>query len=584
MAEEDNKEKSTGFLDSFNKLSTIKKTVFGVGVSAIVLSTLAMFYVANQPNYKVLYSNVSEKDGGDITAALESQQIPYQVKGNGTILIPSDQVNTTRLKLASQGLPRGGSVGFELLENQKYGVSQFVEQINYQRGLEGELAKTIQAIGAVQSARVHIAIPKQSLFIYNNDESPTASVFLNLYPGKALNDIQIAGIIHLVASSVPKLDYKKISIIDQNGVLLSEQNNNNGSSTAFSNKQMEYIRGVEQKLIANVDNILIPMLGKDNYKVQISASIDFSQEEKTEEIFKPNETPGSATIRSKQSNENLNLNGSQKADAGGVPGSLVSKPPEILVSTPSSEGGKITPPTNMPGNPALTANEAGDVDVAGVKGKVTTEGGPVTATKNSVINYEVDKTIRHVKSATGNIVKLTGAVVLNNRVEKDQAGKEIVKEITEEEIKKIESLVKNAVGFSEQRGDALSVVNTNFAKVEQVVVPEAPIWKDPDNIDYAKELGKYLILLIGIFFIWSKMLAPILKAIQKEDKKDEEVENNNSVQEGNRRLEGSNYDSQDANVQIDEYGVIMEKAKGMASSDPKAVASLVKEWMGGNEK
>ncbi len=582
MAEEENKDKASGYLDSFNKLSTTKKAVLGAGVAAIVLATLGMFYVANQPTYKILYSNVTEKDGGDITAALDAQQIPYQVKGNGTILIPEDKVNTTRLKLASEGLPRGGSVGFELLENQKYGVSQFVEQVNYQRGLEGELAKTIQAIGAVQSARVHIAIPKQSLFVYNNDESPTASVFLHLYPGKSLNDSQIAGIIHLVASSVPKLDYKKISIVDQNGALLSEQNNGAGNAS-FSNKQMEYIKNVEQKLIANVDNILIPMLGKDNYKVQISASIDFSQEEKTEEVFKPNETPGSATIRSRQNNENLSLNGSGRS-AGGVPGTLVSKPPEIPVATPSSEGGKITPPTNMPGNPAISASgEAGDIEVAGVKGKVTTEGGPVTSTKNSVINYEVDKTIRHVKSATGNITKLTAAVILNNTIEKDKDGKETSKERTDEEIKKIETLVKNAVGFSEQRGDALSVVSTSFAKVEPVVVPEMPIWKDPDNIDYAKELGKYVLFLIGLLFVWFKMISPILKSMQKEDKK-EIGENKNNDEDGNRRIEGNDFANQDAMVQIDEYAVIMEKAKGMASNDPKAVASLVKEWMGSNEK
>ncbi len=581
--------KPFNLMQYFNKLSNMQKGLFGAGIVGVSIGIMSLFYVANQTEYKVLFSSVAEKDGGDITAALEQQQIPYKIKDNGSIMVPADQVNQLRLKLASQGLPKGGSVGFELLENQKYGTSQFVEQVNYQRGLEGELARTIQSINAVQSARVHIAIPKQSLFVYNNDEKPTASIFLNLHPGRSLNPTQVSGIIHLVASSVPKLNYKDISIVDQNGALISEEKNTS-SMLGLSNTQMDFVKNVENKLIKNVETVLNPMLGKDNYKVQISATVDFSNQEETEEIYKPNETPGSAAIRSKQSQENANVNGS--AVAGGVPGTLVNNPPEFPAVAPSNNNGKLTPPTNLPPVPGQTATTttaangtsamAGRLDTAGVTGAISTVGGPVQATKNAVVNYEVDKKIRHIKKPSGEVIKLSAAVVINNKTEKDKKGKEIAKEITPEELKKVESLVRNAISFNEKRGDSLSVVNAKFTPEPVEPVIEVPVWKDPDNIALAKESIKYVIILLAVLILWRKLVTPVLKQIEAEKKRDQEF----ALAMVKKKEAENRFNEDDENVKltIDEYSVVIEKAKGMVSEDSKAAANLVKEWMGANEK
>lgn len=569
----------------FNKLSNLQKGLFGAGIVGVSIGVMSLFYVANQTEYKVLYSNIAEKDGGDITSALEQQQVPYKIKDNGSIMVPADQVNQLRLKLASQGLPKGGSVGFELLENQKYGTSQFVEQVNYQRGLEGELARTIQSISAVQSARVHIAIPKQSLFVYNNDEKPTASIFLNLHPGRSLNPTQVSGIIHLVASSVPKLNYKDISIVDQNGALISEEKNT-GSMSGLSSTQIDFVKTVENKLIKNVETVLNPMLGKDNYKVQISATVDFSNQEETEEIYKPNETPGSATIRSKQSQENANVNGSSVA--GGVPGTLVNSPPEFPAVAPSNNNGQLTPPTNLPPVPGQVATNnvassmAGRLDTAGVTGAISTVGGPVQATKNAVVNYEVDKKIRHVKKPSGEVIKLSAAVIINNKTEKDKKGKEVTKEITDVELKKVESLVRNAISFNDKRGDTLSVVNATFTAEPIPPVVEVPVWKEPENIALAKESLKYILILLAVLILWRKLVTPVLKQIEADKKRDQDFAlAMEKKKEAENKLAGID---EDARVTIDEYSVVIEKAKGMVSEDSKAAANLVKEWMGANEK
>ena len=188
--------------DAFNRLGVQQKIGFSVAVAAIIAVLVGAILWSQQPDWKVLFSNLGEKDGGTIVTLLEQQNIPHRMSDNGSIMVPGNRVHEVRLKLASQGLPRGGMVGFELMENQKFGISQFAEQVNYQRGLEGELARTIMSIGAISSARVHLAIPKPSVFV-RDEQKPTASVLLNLYGGRSLDSGQIAGITQLVSASVP---------------------------------------------------------------------------------------------------------------------------------------------------------------------------------------------------------------------------------------------------------------------------------------------------------------------------------------------------------------------------------------------
>ena len=330
--------------EAFDRLSGQQKIGLGVAIAAIVAVIVGSVLWSRQPDFKVLFSNLGEKDGGSIIAVLEKQNTPFKLSPTGAIMVPAEQVHQVRLKLAAQGLPHGGMVGFELMENQKFGISQFAEQVNYQRGLEGELARTIMSIGAVQAARVHLAIPKPSVFV-REELKPTASVLLSLHPGRALDAAQIAGITHLVSSSVPQLQASNVSILDQSGSLLSTLKNRL-TEAGLDATQIKYVREIENGISSRIEQILKPLLGSDNFKVQVAADIDFTQSEQTAETFRPNNSPEASAIRSQQNNETASIS----QPAGGVPGALTNQPPVPATAplTAPATGGQ--PP--RPGQPA----------------------------------------------------------------------------------------------------------------------------------------------------------------------------------------------------------------------------------------
>ena len=442
--------------EAFNRLGSQQKLGLMVAVAAIVAIIVGTILWSRQPDWKVLFSNLNEKDGGAIVAILEQQNIPHRYSDSGALQVPSSRVHEVRLKLASQGLPRGGMVGFELMENQKFGTSQFAEQVNYQRGLEGELARTIQSIGAVQSARVHLAIPKPSVFV-REEQKPTASVMLNLYPGRSLDGTQIAGITHLISSSVPQLPATNVTVIDQNGSLLS-QLKSKLTEAGLDPVQLKFVREVEGDIIRRIEDILRPMVGKDNFKVQVAADIDFSQSEQTAESFRPNGTPESTIIRSQQNNETASVNQS----AGGVPGALTNQPP-VPATAPLTQ-----PATgNAPGQPGKPGEAQGRIDAAGVTAPLNAAGQPISTSKNSTINYEIDKTIRYTKQGMGNIRRLSAAVVVNQRKDLDKNGQPVNKPIPDAEMKQINELVREAMGFNKERGDTISVANAPFTAVDK---------------------------------------------------------------------------------------------------------------------
>jgi flagellar M-ring protein FliF len=260
-----------------------------VAIAAVIALLVAAGTLLRQSEFRILFSNIGERDGGAIIAALEQMNIPFRFNESGSaILVPAARVHDVRLRLASQGLPRGGAVGFELMESQKFGISQFAEQINYQRGLEGELSRTIQSIAAVQAARVHLAIPKPSVFM-REEIKPSASVMLNLYPGRSLDAAQIAGIQNLVAASVPQLAASSVTLLDQSGTLLSQMKSRL-LEAGLDPTQVKYIQEVEASIIKRVEDILAPIVGPGNARVQIAADIDFSQSEQTAETHRPNAT------------------------------------------------------------------------------------------------------------------------------------------------------------------------------------------------------------------------------------------------------------------------------------------------------
>jgi flagellar M-ring protein FliF len=555
---------------AFNRLGEQQKMIFLVGVAALIAVVVGSILWSRQPDWKVLFSNLNEKDGGAIVAILEAQNTPHRYSDGGSLMVPAERVHEVRLKLASQGLPRGGMVGFELMENQKFGTSQFAEQVNYQRGLEGELARTIQSIGAVQAARVHLAIPKPSVFV-REEQKPTASVMLNLYPGRTLDSGQIAGIGHLVSSSVPQLPMANVAIIDQNGALLS-QLKSKLSDAGLDPAQLKYVRETENGVITRIEEILKPMLGAGNFKVQVAADIDFSQSEQTAESYRPNSTPETTSIRSQQNNETANIN----QVIGGVPGALTNQPP-VPATAPLTQ--PATGTTAAPGKPAKPGELQGKLESAGITAPLNPVGQPISTSKNATINYEVDKTIRYTKQAMGNIRRLSAAMVINHRQVTGKDGQPVSKPIPDAEMKQINELVREAMGFNKERGDTISVANAPFTAVDKSE-SEMPLWKDPENISYAKDIAKYLIIAAIIAFLYFKIIQPSLKTMfEPPAESEKESAEEGGLFGGAGGLPGGGEEEGATEVRIDHYAVKVQKARDAAEADPKAVANIIKDWM-----
>nr|MBL8412052.1 flagellar M-ring protein FliF [Dechloromonas sp.] len=564
--------------EAFNRLGEQQKIIFLVAVAAVVAIVIGAILWSRQPDWKVLFSNLTEKDGGAIIAALETQNVPHRYSDTGALLVPAERVHEVRLKLASQGLPRGGLVGFELMENQKFGISQFAEQVNYQRGLEGELARTIQSIGSVQGARVHLAIPKPSVFV-REEQKPTASVMLNLYPGRALDAGQIAGIAHLVSSSVPQLPMSNVTVIDQNGALLS-QLKSKLTEAGMDPAQLKYVREIEDGISKRIEEILKPVLGPDNFRVQVAADLDFSHSEQTAETFRPNGTPETNVIRSQQNNETASVNQA----TGGVPGALSNQPPVPATApiTQPAVGGATAP--GQAGKPG--EQPPGKIDVSGITAPLNAAGQPISASKNSTINYEVDKTVRYTKQAVGEVRRLSAAVVVNHRKDVGKDGKPITKPLADSEMKQINELVREAMGYNKERGDSLSVANAPFTPVDHSA-NEIPIWKDPENISYLKDILKYLLIAAIVAFIYLKIIQPSLKTMFPPPAKSEEAGGAEGAGGGifGGEAGGADYEEGEEGataVHIDHYAVKVQKARDIAQTDPKAVANIIKDWMGAN--
>lgn len=515
-----------------------------VGLMLMLATVIALISGAwmwsQTPDYRVLYSNLSDRDGGAIINSLQQMNVPYKMaEGGGAILVSSTQVYDVRLRLASQGLPKGSVVGFELMENQKLGTSQFLEQVNYQRALEGELTRSIQSLSAVQGARVHLAIPRPSVFT-REQQKPSASILVSLHPGRVLDRAQVSGIVHLVSSSVPDLPVKNITVLDQSGNLLSAADDGK-ANVGLDPSQLEYLRQVEQSFIKRIENILSPITGTENVRAQVAAELDFSQIEQTAETFRPN-TPDESSIRSRQSNE---TSGGAGLVASGVPGALSNQPP-----------GAASAPVTAPA--AATAGAAPAQSGSGGGGR-----------KESTVNYELDKTIKHVKSPVGSIKRLSVAVVVNYKKSVGKDGKVAVKPLTAAEMTQISNLVKESMGYRLDRGDTLNVVNASFS-VTAEEIPEIPIWKDPATISLAKEIARNLFIAGILFFLVFKVLRPLFKELATPPPPPPEPvhADNFGIPVGAMR---SSYDDG------------LKLAKVMAKEEPKVVASVVKDWIGSNE-
>ena len=536
-----------------------KRVAIGGGIALVVAIMIALWMWSQAPEYRVLFSNYSDRDGGAITAALDQMGVEYKFsEGGSAILVPAEKIHDLRLKLASQGLPKGGNVGFELLENQKLGVSQFLEQVNYQRSLEGELARSIQSLGSVSSARVHLALPKPSVFV-RDQQKPTASVLLNLQPGRALDPGQVSAIVHLVASSVPELTVGNVTVVDQNGNLLSDNGNKGPGHKGLDATQLKYVEQVQQNIIKQVESIIAPLVGKENVRAEATAEIDFAQVDTAAEMYKPNSPPEPQAIRSQQTSESTQPG----PGASGIPGALSNQPPGVATAP-------------IDGQPVAGAAPAG---------------GPTR--KDATTNYEVDKTIRYEQRPMGGVKRLTVGVVVNYRRSVDQTtGKITVKPLSAAEVAQINELVKQAMGYSQQRGDTLNVTNAPFDGVDRPddTPPELDWWRDPANLPLAKEIGKYLLLFAVLAFLYYRILLPLMRpAIKKFDEvtalppEPEPEEEDEVAEEIAAEIAEEELEEQEVERRNQGYRKNLEMAQELARQDPRIVANVVKAWLGTNE-
>ncbi len=531
----------------FTRTAGGQKILLALGVAAVIAVMVGVWMWGQQPVYRVLFSNFSDRDGGAIVAELEKMNIRYKyAEGGGAVLVPADQVHDARLKLAAQGLPKGGNVGFELMENQKLGSSQFIEQINFQRAMEGELARSIESVSAVQAARVHLAMPKDSVFV-SEQRTPTASVLLNLHPGRMLDAQQVSAIVHLVASSVPELQPKNVTIVDQNGNLLSDTSKA-ANANGMDPSQIKYVQDLQDNVVRRIESIITPIVGPNNVRAEATADVDFSHTEQAVESYKPNQTPDVMAIRSQQTSESQN----GSASPGGVPGALSNQPPA-----------PATAPIVATGKDAASA---------------PTAAASTNTRKDATVNYEVDKTIQYVQQGVGGLKRLSVAVVVNYRKTTDKAGKVAMKPLTDAEKTQITNLVKEAMGYSQERGDTINIENTPFATTEQEAIPEVPLWKQPGTINTALQAGKYLLMGIALLVLYLRMLKPMLKKITEPRALPAPGQGHRQDAQLSAEGELMPMGSGQRNYQNN-----LDRAQKLASEDPRVVANIVKTWVSSNE-
>ncbi|HCC5748137.1 TPA: flagellar M-ring protein FliF [Morganella morganii] len=560
-APQDTGDTKKGLALIIDRIKADPKVPLMVAGAAAIAVIVALFLWMRSPDYRVLLSNLSAKDGGDIVSQLTQMNMPYQLADNGSaILVPADRVHELRLKLAQAGLPKGGNTGFELLDKEQFGISQFSEQVNYQRALEGELSRTIESLSPVQTARVHLAIPKPTLFV-REQKSPTASVTVGLLPGRALDEGQISAIVHMVSGSVSGLTSSNVIIVDQTGRLLT---NNDNSQQSVSTSQMRLTQKTEARLKQRIEDLLAPLVGRANVQAQVTAQVDYSKVEQTAEEYKPNQQPDSAAVRSRQSSQSQqNSNGGP----GGVPGALSNQP----VSAPAApvETAKADTKDNKNASPADNKSNSN-----------------INSQSDETTNYEVDRKISHTQRQIGVVDRLSVAVIINWLPQKKEDGTEEMQPLPPEMIKEIESLTREAMGYSVSRGDSLSITNSRFTDEGQLT-EEPSLFTSPVIIAQALEYGKILLLLLVGWLLWRKGIRPQWQRYRKAQQAEAEarmfkatqmktplvaddVISDDMDEKTRRRLTRQRVSAE----------IQSQRIREMADKDPQVVAMVISQWLG----
>ena len=546
------------WLQRLSALDRAQRMRLGVGAALLVAVAIAAIVMGRQPDYRVLFANLSDKDGGAIVAQLSQMNVPYKyADGGGAILIPSDRVHDVRLRLATQGLPKGSVAGFELMESSKFGMTQFQERLNFQRGLEGELTRSIQALSSVQSARVHLALPNQNGF-FREQQKPSASVLVSLHPGRILDRAQLAGIVHLVASSVPELAPSAVSVLDDTGKLLS-QSPDTAAGTGVDAQQLLYVQQIEQQYTRRILDILEPVVGRNNVKAQVTAEVDFSQTESTSEQHRPNLATDASAIRSQQIVESTGPQGNPLPT--GVPGATTNQPPA---------------PATAPINGANPAPTAAGQQAQGAQ--------TAPSKRESITNYEVDKTVRVTRGGSGALKRVSAAVVVNYQSVEDK-GKTVTKALTPEQLEQMTALVRETIGFNRDRGDSVNLMNTPF-QVEATPTTDIPLWKQPEMIDLAKTLAWPVGAVLFAALVLMGLVRPALKGASPEAAKARAT----PVAGGQLdALESETPERPALPAPSAKNEVLpatpeqlrLEEARVLAKENPMAVANILKTWLNG---
>ncbi|WP_417499898.1 flagellar basal-body MS-ring/collar protein FliF [Methylophaga sp.] len=524
----------------------VKQMLFLLAIAASIAVGGYVLLWSQTPSYQVLFANMAPAESTEVVDVLQQMNVDYKLDpATGALLVPAGDVQTLRMKLAAEGLPRSAALGMEMLnQDQGFGTSQFIERARYQRAMEEELSRSIAELNNVRSARVHLAIPKQSVFVRDRKD-PTASVVVHLYAGRALDQSQVAAITHMVASSVPDMKNADVTIVDQRGNLLTQPER--AAGVAMSDTQLEYTRKVEQIYIDRIENILSPIVGMNGVRAQVVADVDFTMSEQTHESYNPDMT----AVRSEQLQEEERVG---NGGPFGVPGALSNQPP----------GGGVAPEQAVP--------EEGADEAA------TTTTAPGSSRKSTTRNFELDRTISHTRMAPGNVRKLSVAVLVDERRTVDAEGNVTSVPLSESEMTRINALVMDAIGFSKARGDSLNVVNAPFMAPETVeALPEKPIWEEPWVWNLAKQVGGALVVLFLIFGVIRPAFRDMTKVPVTESDND-----NLSPEEVLARSSASGEEIAKLTTGSEKMEEQLSNVRSLVQQDPALVAQVVKNWTAGD--